>query len=40
VQLRDDLHLALKILAAKRDTTLLNLISDAVEMYLQKHEKP
>lgn len=36
MQLRDDIHVKLKVHAATNDTTLLQLISDAVDMYIRE----
>ncbi len=39
VRLREDLYLKLKLLATARDTTITDILNEAVEKYVQEHEE-
>jgi predicted transcriptional regulator len=39
VRLREDLYTKLKLLATARDTTITDILNEALEKYVQEHEE-
>jgi predicted transcriptional regulator len=39
VRLREDLYVKLKLLATARDTTITDILNEALEKYVQEHEE-
>jgi predicted transcriptional regulator len=39
VRLREDLYVKLKLLAMARDTTITDILNEALEKYVQEHEE-